>query len=102
MNKQLQMLGSLDGSYYYKSSILPLLTGLGKKMLLLIIYLVLLTMIIAYQLRILSQMNTCFQFQLIPLGMHMLITTWLQVSFWNTRQKERKGILLNKVQGIAG
>ena len=71
-------------------------------MLLLISYPILLTVMTTYQLKILSQMNTCFQFHLIPLGIHMFLTTWLQGSFQQTCPKEREGRLFNKVLGIAG
>ena len=71
-------------------------------MLLLIFYLVLLTVTIACQLKILSQMNIYLQFQLIPLGIQMLLTTWLQESFRHICQRDRKGKLFNKVPGIAG
>ena len=59
-------------------------------MLSLISYLVLLTVMIIFLLRTLFQMNTYLQFQLTPLGMQMLLTTWLQESFQHICPKEER------------
>ena len=96
------MLEYLDGCYYYNNLTLESLTDLGRKMLLLVFYLDLLTMMTIYQSKIPSLMNICLQFQLIPLGTQMLLTICTLERFQHICQREKREKIYNIVPGTAG
>ena len=62
---------------------------LKRKKIPLISYLVLLTVMIIFLLRTLFQMNTYLQFQLIPLGMQMSLSTWLLLTHLSKIEKNK-------------